>query len=61
MSISLFYLLYEYIRLLVHWRVAYMALGLPTILSAVAAAVPVLAMEIVARLVVQAYGLPEAG
>ena len=47
-----------YLRILVHWRIAYATLGLPTITSALAAAVPIIAGEI---LVVALYtlGVPE--
>ncbi|MCR9267086.1 MAG: hypothetical protein NXI03_05890 [Alphaproteobacteria bacterium] len=38
--------IYPYIRVLVHWRVAYATLGLPTITSALAAAAPILAIEL---------------
>ena len=38
--------IYPYIRVLVHWRVAYVSLGLPTITSALAAAAPILAIEL---------------
>lgn len=44
--LSLAFQLYMYLRILVHWRIAYATLGLPTITSALAAAVPVLAGEI---------------
>ncbi|WP_417482316.1 hypothetical protein [Maricaulis sp.] len=37
--------LYRYLRILVHWRIAYIALGQPTLTSAAAAAVPLLASE----------------
>jgi hypothetical protein len=37
---------YPYMRVLAHWRIAYVSLGLPTIASALAAAVPILAIEI---------------
>lgn len=38
--------LYDYLRILVHWRIAYIALGTPTITSAAACAVPILALKI---------------
>ena len=38
--------IYPYIRVLAHWRVAYVSLGLPTITSALAAAAPILAIEL---------------
>jgi hypothetical protein len=44
MRVALF--VYPYLRVLAHWRIAYVSLGLPTITSALAAAVPVLAIEI---------------
>lgn len=44
MGLALF--IYPYMRVLVHWRIAYVSLGLPTIASALTAAVPILATEI---------------
>ncbi|WP_203291698.1 hypothetical protein [Maricaulis parjimensis] len=38
--------IYPYIRVLVHWRVAYVSLGLPTITAALSAAAPILAIEL---------------
>lgn len=43
--------LYIFVRILVHWRVAYLTLGLPTITSAFAAAVPMLVQAIAVTLV----------
>ena len=56
--LALAFQLYMYLRILVHWRIAYATLGLPTITSALAAAVPIIAGEI---LVVALYtlGVPE--
>lgn len=48
--------LYLYFRVLVHWRIAYVTLGLPTITSALAAAVPIVTAEIGQLLVRQAFG-----
>lgn len=48
--LELAFFLYTYLRILVHWRIAYVSLGLPTITSALAAAVPVLAAEIAVTL-----------
>jgi hypothetical protein len=45
--LNLLFMLYGYGRLLVHWRIAYASLGLPTITSALATAVPILAFELV--------------
>lgn len=36
------FLLYDYVRVLAHWRVAYAATGLPTVTSGLVAAVPLL-------------------
>lgn len=38
--------LYNYLRILIHWRLAYVALGLPTITSALLAAIPYLAAQV---------------
>ncbi|WP_417498235.1 hypothetical protein [Maricaulis sp.] len=43
--------LYGYLRILVHWRIAYIALGAPTITSAAAAAIPILAAKIMVILI----------
>jgi len=43
--------LYGYLRILVHWRIAYIALGTPTITSAAACAVPILAAKIMVILI----------
>lgn len=48
--LELAFFLYTYLRILVHWRIAYVSLGLPTITSALAAAVPILAAEIAVTL-----------
>lgn len=48
--LELAFFIYTYLRILVHWRFAYVALGLPTITSALAAAVPILAAEIAVTL-----------
>jgi hypothetical protein len=53
--LSLFLLLYGYARLLIHWRIAYATLGLPTITSALATAVPVLAGELALTAVSYAF------
>ena len=42
--------LYPYIRVLVHWRLAYVSLGLPTITSALTASAPLLAIHLVTLL-----------
>lgn len=44
MGLGLF--VYPYLRVLAHWRIAYVTLGLPTVTAALAAAVPVLAAEL---------------
>ncbi|MHA6287475.1 hypothetical protein [Maricaulis sp. CAU 1757] len=49
--LALFSWLYIYVRILVHWRIAYGALGLPTITSALVAAVPILVGHIVSTAV----------
>jgi hypothetical protein len=43
--------LYGYLRILVHWRIAYIALGTPTITSAAACAIPILAAKIMVVLI----------
>ncbi len=43
--------IYGYLRILVHWRIAYIALGTPTITSAAASAVPLLAAKIMVILI----------
>ncbi|WP_300544787.1 hypothetical protein [Maricaulis sp.] len=48
--LELSFFFYTYLRILVHWRIAYASLGLPTITSALAAAVPILAGEITVTL-----------
>jgi hypothetical protein len=58
---GLFFYIYGPIRILVHWRIAYVALGLPTLTSALAAAVPVLAGEFLYALVDRAFAAPIAG
>lgn len=50
--------IYFYLRVLVHWRVAYVSLGLPTITSAFAAAVPLVILAIVRVLIYKAFELP---
>ena len=47
---------YDYVRLLVHWRIAYLALGTPTITSALIAAVPILVSEILGVGLIRIYG-----
>jgi hypothetical protein len=61
--IGLFAVLYRYLRILVHWRIAYIALGTPTITSAAAAAIPLLASEImlVVLMLAMTPGSPPAG
>lgn len=49
--LSLLFLVYGYLRILVHWRIAYVALGTPTITSAAACAVPILAAKIMVLLI----------
>jgi hypothetical protein len=56
MALGLF--LYPYLRVLAHWRIAYAALGLPTITAALAAAVPVLAIELAIGLYLAAAAEP---
>ena len=51
----LFYLYAYYLRVLVHWRLAYVALGVPTITSAVAAIVPILVSQIILVAISQAF------
>jgi hypothetical protein len=50
----LFYL-YGYLRILVHWRIAYVTLGLPTITAAFTAAVPLLVSNIILVAISQAF------
>lgn len=58
---QLLFTLYIYVRILVHWRIAYAALGLPTITSALVAAVPILAGHIVSLVIfLLFYSAPEA-
>jgi hypothetical protein len=58
MGLALF--VYPYIRVLVHWRIAYVALGLPTIASALTAAVPILATEVAVAIYFSAFIAPQA-
>lgn len=58
MSIGIF--VYPYLRVLAHWRIAYVSLGLPTITSALAAAVPILATEIAVRIYFTSVVAPQA-
>ncbi|MED5547727.1 MAG: hypothetical protein VX529_00090 [Pseudomonadota bacterium] len=58
MSIGIF--IYPYLRVLAHWRIAYVSLGLPTITSALAAAVPILATEIAVRIYFTSVIAPQA-
>ncbi|MEC9249110.1 MAG: hypothetical protein VX501_00550 [Pseudomonadota bacterium] len=53
--------LYIYLRFLVHWRVAYVSLGVPTITSALGAAVPLVMSYIAQVLVYQALVPASAG
>lgn len=46
MLYEVFVFFYFYLRILVHWRVAYATLGVPTITSALAASVPMLAQSL---------------
>jgi len=57
---ELFLILFQYIRFLVYWRLAYVSLGLPTITAAFAGAVPLIVSWIATALVYQAF-LPPAG
>jgi len=59
--LGLLFFAYGPIRLLIHWRIAYAALGVPTITAAMAAAVPVIASEILYEAVSQAFSTPVAG
>jgi len=59
--LGLLFFAYGPIRILVHWRIAYAALGVPTITSAMAAAVPVIASEILYVVINQAFSAPAAG
>ena len=56
--LGMFFIFYEYFRVLVHWRIAYCVLGVPTITSALAAAVPILLSEITVQLVLGLYDVP---
>ena len=47
--------LYLPVRILVHWRIAYMALGVPTITAAAAATVPILATSLTYELIYRAF------
>lgn len=53
--------IYLYFRVLVHWRIAYVSLGLPTITAALAAAVPIVVYEIAQAIIYRAYTAPAAG
>jgi hypothetical protein len=57
---NLLFWLYGPIRVLVHWRIAYMSLGVPTITAAMGAVVPIIVTQIIAYLVYQAF-LPAPG
>jgi hypothetical protein len=54
------FFLYGYLRILVHWRLAYVALGVPTITSAFTAAVPALVSYIVLVAISQAFAASAA-
>lgn len=54
------FFLYGYLRILVHWRLAYVALGVPTITSAFTAAVPALVSYIVLVGISQAFAASAA-
>jgi hypothetical protein len=60
-GLGLLFYIYGPVRILLHWRIAYMALGVPTLTSAMAAAIPVLAAEILYALVDRAFAAPVAG
>ncbi len=55
------FFLYGYLRILVHWRIAYVTLGLPTITAAFTAAVPALVSFIVLVGISQALATTPAG
>ncbi|BDW98680.1 hypothetical protein [Maricaulis maris] len=56
------FFIYGYLRILVHWRIAYVTLGVPTITSAFTAAVPALVSYIVLVAISQAFAVtPVAG
>ena len=56
------FFIYGYLRILVHWRIAYVTLGVPTITSAFTAAVPALVSYIVLVAISQAFAVtPPAG
>ena len=57
-GIALF--VYTYVRVLAHWRIAYVSLGLPTITAALAAAVPILAIDVVIAVYLASGAVPEA-
>jgi hypothetical protein len=59
--LGLLFYIYGKIRILLHWRIAYVALGLPTLTSAIAAIVPVLAGEILYASIDRAFSTPTAG
>lgn len=52
--------LYPYLRLLAHWRIAYVTLGLPTVTAALAAAVPILVIELAIALYLANRLAPQA-
>lgn len=54
------FFLYGYLRILVHWRIAYVTLGLPTITAAFTAAVPALVSFIVLVWISQALAVAPA-
>lgn len=51
--------LYFYLRILVHWRAAYLTLGVPTITSAFAAAIPMLVQALAFRMISIAFETPD--
>lgn len=53
--LQVLFFMHLYFRMLVHWRIAYVTLGLPTITSALAAAVPIVVLEITRLVVYQAF------
>ena len=55
---EVFVFFYFYLRILVHWRVAFATLGVPTITSALAASVPMLAQSLSFVLLDAAFAPP---